>query len=84
MALFWLQRMLKTRFGPVPRVGRKKPGPARFVPAVEPLVERVLPAVIATFLPGAGTLSIFGDHLDNSITVSRDAAGQLLVNSTLR
>ena len=49
-------------------------------PQVEPLVERVLPAVTATFLPGAGTLSIFGDALDNTIPVSRDAAGQILVN----
>ena len=35
-------------------------------------------AVIATF--NAGTLSVFGDSLNNSITVSRDAAGQILVN----
>jgi hypothetical protein len=49
-------------------------------PQVEPLVERVLPAVTATFLPGAGTLSIFGDALDKTTTVSRDAAGQILVN----
>jgi len=28
----------------------------------------------------AGTLSVFGDSLDNSITVSRDAAGKILVN----
>src|SRR5262245_18015812 len=80
MALSWLQRLLKRRSGPVSRTGRKKPGHARFVPAVEPLVERVLPAVTATFLPGASTLSIFGDALDNTITVSRDAAGKILVN----
>ena len=35
-------------------------------------------AVTATF--NAGTLSVFGDSLDNSITVSRDAAGKILVN----
>jgi Ca2+-binding RTX toxin-like protein len=36
-------------------------------------------AVTASFLPG-GTLSIFGDALDNNITVSRDAAGNILIN----
>ena len=35
-------------------------------------------AVTATF--NAGTLSVFGDSLNNSITVSRNAAGQILVN----
>jgi Ca2+-binding RTX toxin-like protein len=35
-------------------------------------------AVTATF--NAGTLSVFGDSLDNSITVSRNAAGTILVN----
>jgi Ca2+-binding RTX toxin-like protein len=80
MALSWLHRLLKRKFGPVSRTGRKKPGRARFVPAVESLAERVLPAVTATFLPGASTLVIFGDALDNTITVSRDAAGKLFVN----
>jgi Ca2+-binding RTX toxin-like protein len=35
-------------------------------------------ATTATF--NAGTLSLFGDSLDNSIMVSRDAGGRLLVN----
>jgi Ca2+-binding RTX toxin-like protein len=35
-------------------------------------------ATTATF--SNGTLSVFGDSLDNSIAVSRDAAGRLLVN----
>ncbi|HJZ93543.1 MAG TPA: hypothetical protein VKE40_21885, partial [Gemmataceae bacterium] len=39
-----------------------------------------MPAITATFLPGAGTLSIFGDSLDNTITVSRNLAGAILVN----
>jgi Ca2+-binding RTX toxin-like protein len=51
-----------------------------FTPRLEALGDRVLPAVTATFLPGAGVLSVFGDSLDNTITVSRDAAGTLLVN----
>jgi len=37
-------------------------------------------AVTASFLPSSGTLSVFGDNLDNSITISRNAAGSLLVN----
>src|SRR4051794_5806537 len=35
-------------------------------------------AVTATF--SAGTLSVNGDSLDNTLTMSRDAAGKLLVN----
>ena len=35
-------------------------------------------ATVATF--SNGTLSVFGDSLNNNITVSRDAAGKLLVN----
>jgi Ca2+-binding RTX toxin-like protein len=35
-------------------------------------------AVTSSF--SAGTLTVFGDNLDNNITISRDAAGKLLVN----
>jgi len=44
------------------------------------LSSRIVPAVTATFAAGAGILSVFGDAQDNAITVSRDAAGQLVVN----
>src|SRR5687768_9433796 len=37
-------------------------------------------AVIASFSPQAGVLSVFGDALDNTIIISRAAAGQILVN----
>ena len=37
-------------------------------------------AIKASFSPSAGLLSVFGDSLDDTITVSRDAAGQILVN----
>ena len=37
-------------------------------------------AVTGQFSPASGTLSVFGDSLDNSIEVSRNAAGQLLIN----
>ena len=32
-------------------------------------------AIKATFTPGAGLLSVFGDDLDNAVTISRNAAG---------
>jgi Ca2+-binding RTX toxin-like protein len=37
-------------------------------------------ATTASFNPNAGQLTVIGDSLDNSITVSRDAAGRILVN----
>src|SRR5262245_27660153 len=64
--------------------GRPRPivrKPARgYLPTVDGLDERILPAVTASFIPSAGILSVFGDALDNNITISRNAAGTLLVN----
>src|SRR5262245_48380757 len=37
-------------------------------------------AVKATFLPGPGVLSVLGDALDDTIVVSRNAAGTILIN----
>ena len=37
-------------------------------------------AIKANFSPDAGLLSEFGDHFDNTIVTSRNAAGQILVN----
>src|SRR5215831_8409656 len=37
-------------------------------------------AISASFLKAAGQLDIFGDQLNNPVTVSRDAAGTILVN----
>ncbi len=37
-------------------------------------------AVTASFSPGQGTLRVFGDAQDNNLTISRNAAGQILVN----
>ena len=34
----------------------------------------------ASFLPGAQVLSVLGDAADNTIVISRDAAGKILVN----
>src|SRR5262245_27032831 len=37
-------------------------------------------AITATFVPGTGILSVLGDSLDDVITISRNAAGLLLIN----
>jgi Ca2+-binding RTX toxin-like protein len=50
------------------------------LPSLETLGERIAPAVTALFSPTAHTLSVFGDSLNNTIVVSRDAAGTILVN----
>ncbi|MBY0460773.1 MAG: hypothetical protein K2V38_25925, partial [Gemmataceae bacterium] len=50
----------------------------RFTPRFDPLEAREVPAVIAVF--AFNTLTVFGDNGDNAITVSRNAAGQILVN----
>lgn len=76
MSLFWLKRMLKSTFCPA----RSAPRRRRFVPGVECLGERSLPAVTASFSPGAGVLTVFGDRLDNNIVVSNDGAGNILIN----
>ena len=76
MAMSWLKRALKRKFRPV----RNKLQHGRFVPALEPLSERILLSVTASFAPGAGALSVFGDNLDNKIVVSRDAGGHILIN----
>jgi Ca2+-binding RTX toxin-like protein len=37
-------------------------------------------AIKASFTSGAGLLSVFGDDLDNAVTISRNAAGLILIN----
>ena len=37
-------------------------------------------AIKASFSPGAGLLSVFGDDLADQIMLSRDAAGRILIN----
>ena len=78
------------------QAGRKARRSVRSLPSLEHLSERITPAVTASFLPGAGVLSIFGDSLDNTITVKLDGtnyritdpagavagAGAVQVNST--
>src|SRR5437867_2702138 len=47
---------------------------------IEPLEGRVHLAVHAVFLARAGQLIVLGDNLANTIVLSRDAAGAILVN----
>src|SRR6476661_5577971 len=46
---------------------------------IEPLEARTHLAVHAVFLGGSAQLIVFGDNLGNSLVVSRDAAGTILV-----
>jgi Ca2+-binding RTX toxin-like protein len=68
------------RFSRDARPVRANPRQRRFLPSFEPLAERIAPAVTASFSPRAGLLTVFGDALNNTITVSRNAAGTILVN----
>jgi Ca2+-binding RTX toxin-like protein len=75
---FWKQAV--RRLSRVARPARRKPRRGRFVPGFEPLDTRIAPAVTASFSAQARTLTVFGDALDNTITLSRNAAGTILVN----
>jgi len=57
---------------------RKQPRRNRFVPSLERLDERVAPAVVGSFQHGF--LTVIGDFLNNAISISRNAAGRILVN----
>jgi Ca2+-binding RTX toxin-like protein len=62
------------------RRASRRQGSSRFALGFERLENRWAPAVTASFSAQTGTLMVFGDVLDNDITVSRNAAGTLLVN----
>ena len=65
------------------RPGRQRPSRrVRLVDltGLELLDRRILPAVTATFSAAQGVLTVIGDAHDNTIVVSRDAAGSILVN----
>jgi Ca2+-binding RTX toxin-like protein len=53
----------------------------RVLPAVEPLANRLMLSVTALFAAAAGELRVTGDEQDNTIVVSRDAGGAILVNN---
>ena len=74
MAKSWLKRMFQNKLRPVCNK------PRRLVPDLEILGERICPAVTASFVPSAHALAVFGDTQDNTIVISRNAAGQILVN----
>jgi Ca2+-binding RTX toxin-like protein len=76
MSPSWFSRFRNQKRRPI----RNKPLRVRPLPGLEALGERILPAVTASFLPGAGLLTVFGDAANNNIVVSRDAAGKILVN----
>ena len=72
MALSWLQRLLKqTR--PARPLGR----PARFLPQIELLGERVMPAVTALFSAPAMQLRIIGDDRPGLLATVSAAIGAL-------
>lgn len=73
-----LRRVLQPRRAKRPAPRKLKWG--QFLPSCEPLGERIMPAVTAIFSPAANVLSVFGDAQDNQITISRNAAGNILVN----
>src|SRR4051794_21695307 len=58
----------------------KKSSKRSRTPTFERLGERIVLSVTASFAPTTGVLSVFGDQLDNTIVVSRDMAGHILVN----
>src|SRR5262245_57421833 len=59
---------------------RKKSWQVRPALGVEALADRIAPAIVTGFSPQTHVLTVFGDSLDNTITISRDAAGTILVN----
>src|SRR5262245_32324643 len=81
MPLSWMSRMLKNKARPASRPVRQRPFQGRFWPDLELLENRIVPAITAVFAPGSHVLTVFGDQQNNTIVVSRDAAGALLVNS---
>jgi Ca2+-binding RTX toxin-like protein len=77
MAMSWLRRIWKGEFHAARNQRRRE----HFVPALEALGERILLSVTATFHPDSGLLTVTGDRFDNTIVISRDGAGNILVNA---
>ena len=77
--------MLRALFNALLRGARRSRGAQvvptfRFRSTFESLEAREVPAVTASFSAGSGVLTVFGDNLDNTITMTRDAAGVIRVN----
>src|SRR5262245_23586160 len=75
MVLSWIRRMLTKQCR-----RSSRPPQGRFMPCMEPLGDRMLPSVTASFSSATGVLTVLGDNQANNIVVSRDAAGHILVN----
>src|SRR5262249_53491655 len=80
MAKSWLTHGFTDKVRPIRRPVRKRVDHRRLLPQVEALAERVMPAVTATFSAAGALLRVGGDALDNTVVVSRDAGGTILVN----
>jgi Ca2+-binding RTX toxin-like protein len=79
MALSWFLRFCKRKPAPASRPGRPRLGGQTFAPTLEVLADRLVPAITATF--NGAQLVVAGDADDNTIVVSRDVAGNILVNN---
>ncbi len=66
--------------GGQPRRLSRRNRPAVHLNGPEALDVRAVPAVVASFSPAAGMLTVLGDAADNVITIGRNAAGMILVN----
>ena len=73
----FLQALLEGRRRRLMRRPRQSPA---YPPVCQTLEVRALLSASATFTPATGILTVTGDAQNNSLTVSRDTAGDLLVN----
>src|SRR5262245_15109143 len=74
--------MFRSLFSWQSRGARRARRPGRLVPSLEALEARAVPAVASLFTPTTGLLLINGDVADDTVTVSRNAAGTILVNGS--
>ena len=81
MATTWLTRWFTNKMRPLRRPVRTKIDRRQFGPTVEALDKRVMLSTTATFSAARLQLTITGDAQDNTIVVSRNAAGTILVNN---
>lgn len=80
MLRFWLNARLKRKSRP-PILPRRSTARRRdFAPVLEQLDDRTLLSVTAVFVPAEHVLVAIGDTQPNDIVVSRNAAGDILVN----
>jgi Ca2+-binding RTX toxin-like protein len=77
---YWIRCLFDKKVRPISRSKGKGAFARRFLPSAESLCERIMPAVTALFVQPAGLLTVIGDAGNNTITVSRDAAGKIVVN----